>query len=285
MSFYITKASGEQELFDRAKFSRSLKRAGASTEEIKELLQEIEEQTDLRSTKDIYHYALEKLKLISPPTATRYSLKRALIALGPTGFSFEKYTARLFEHMGFTVTLNQIMKGYCIEHEIDFVAEQGERTLLIECKFHGLQKLKSDLKIALYVHARLQDIEKFWKNTPYHANEHREAWIVTNTKFTTEAQRYAQCAGVKLLGWNYPAHKTLPDLIHELRLHPITALTTLKRRDQRELIKKGIVLCSDLVKISDQISNLGIPLSHAQLALQEAQALCGLPLNTSNDQF
>lgn len=125
----------------------------------------------------------------------------------------------------------------------------------------------------LYVHARLQDIEKLWSDTPYHAQEQREAWIVTNTKFTTEAQRYAQCAGIKLLGWNYPTHKPLPVLIHELKLHPITALTTLKSREQRELIKQKIILCSDLIKNAHNIDRLGIPPVHAQLALQEAQAL------------
>lgn len=279
MSFYITKASGEQEVFDPAKFKRSLKRAGASTKDITNLIQEIEEVADLRTTKQIYRYALQKLKLIDRPAATRYNLKNALAALGPTGFSFEKYAAKLFEQMGFAVTLNQIMKGACIEHEIDFVAEKNNTALLVECKFHTLHALKSDLKIALYVHARLQDIEKLWKDTPFHGQETREAWIVTNTKFSTQAIRYAECAGIKLLGWSYPAHKSLPDLINEIGLHPITALTTLKRKHQRELIQKGIVLCRELIGQADELRAMGISFSQAELAVQEAKAVCELPIS------
>lgn len=279
MAFYITKASGEQEAFDRVKFRRSLKRAGATTEAIKNLIQDIEERTDLRTTKQIYRYALQKLKIIDRSVATRYNLKHAIAALGPTGFSFEKYIAKLFEQMGFDVTLNQIMKGACIEHEIDFVAEKNSVALLVECKFHTLHTLKSDLKIALYVHARLQDIEKFWKDTPFHGQETREAWIITNTRFSAQAIRYAECAGIKLLGWSYPAHKTLPDMISEIGLHPITALTTLKRKYQKELIQNGIVLCRELIDHPDALRSLGISMSQAELAIQEAKSVCEFPVN------
>ncbi len=277
MSFYITKRSGEQELFNIKKFRASLARAGAPPEIIDTISQDIEQHTELHSTQDIYSYALQKLKKLRKPSAARYSLKRALAELGPAGFPFERYIAELYNQMGYEVANDQIAKGFCVEHEIDVIARKDDRVLLIECKFHTVLSLKSDLKIALYVQARHADIEKQWQQTPYQGKEVRESWVVTNTKFTSVVLRYATCAGLKLLGWNYPEHKPLPDLINEIGLHPITALTTLKRRQKLELVKEGLVLCKDIKKYVGAMRHIGMTPMQIDLAIEEAEALNALP--------
>jgi len=40
--------------------------------------------------------------------------------------------------------------------------------------------------------------------------------LVTNTKFTSTAQSYAECAGLELLSWNYPRDNNLQDRIEKL---------------------------------------------------------------------
>ena len=61
MSFYITKSTGKKELFDIKKFRRSLQKAGASPKLIKQIVQDLEKQPDIRSTKQIYEFALSYL--------------------------------------------------------------------------------------------------------------------------------------------------------------------------------------------------------------------------------
>jgi len=31
----------------------------------------------------------------------------------------------------------------------------------------------------------------------------KEAWLVTNTKFSSHAKKFARCRGIRLLGWRY----------------------------------------------------------------------------------
>ena len=58
MAFYIRKSSGEKELFDMYKFRTSLIKAGADDHIINRLVRELEQFPKLRSTKEIYGYAL-----------------------------------------------------------------------------------------------------------------------------------------------------------------------------------------------------------------------------------
>lgn len=54
-------------------------------------------------TQEIYRHAFSLLRQHQTPAAARYSLRRALFGLGPTGFPFEVFLGRLFESDGYTV--------------------------------------------------------------------------------------------------------------------------------------------------------------------------------------
>ena len=62
-----------------------------------------------------------------------------------------------------------------------------------------------------------------------HNGKFHQAWIVTNTKFTSNAIRYAQCAGIGLIGWSYPHNDNLASLVDKYCLHPITALSLINK--------------------------------------------------------
>jgi len=131
------------------------------------------------------------------------------------------------------------------------VAHKGEEHVMVECKFHNRPGTKSDAKVALYVQARFEDIEKRWKAEPEHGTKLHRVWLVTNTKLTSDATDYAACVGMHALGWNYPAKESLQELVERHGLHPVTCLTLLNRLQKQEFIRRGFVLCKNLLDNRD----------------------------------
>src|SRR5919109_921570 len=175
---YIQKASGITEPFNLDKFRRSLKRAGASEALVEQIVREVKEMRPT-STQEIHEYATRLLTQKSPPTAARYNIKKALIEMGPAGFPFEKFIANLFQEEGYTTEQGRICQGACVAHEIDVIATRGDERLMIECKFHNVQTLKSNVKVTLYVKARFDDIHQAWK-LGIEPHELHQAWLATN---------------------------------------------------------------------------------------------------------
>lgn len=276
MAFYIKKASGKKELFDIKKFRRSLKRSGANPRLISQLVRDIQKRSDLLSTKAIYKYALQHLQQESPPVAARYNIKQALLQLGPAGFPFEKFVAELFNAQGYTTAINRIVQGHCVEHELDLIAQKNNQHFMVECKFHNRQRLKTDVKVTLYIKARFNDVERAWLDEVKHTQEFHQVWIATNTKFTSVAIRYAECMNLKLLGWSYPKKNNLQELIDKLGVHPITALVSLTRQQQRMFIKEGFVLCRDARKHTDFLKRLGFTPHQIKKLVKESEAVCQL---------
>jgi len=282
VKFYIRKASGEKELFDIRKFRRSLKKAGASDTLIKKLVTDIEKQPGLRNTREIYDFALSHLQEQSPPVAARYNIKRALLELGPAGFPFEQFVEKIFKAQGYETEQGLVVQGDCVEHEVDVVAMKEDKHYMIECKFHNRQGLKTDVKVTLYIKARFDDVEKAWVKKAEHGHKFHQAWIATNTKFTTQAIAYAECIGIQLLGWSYPQKNNLPELIDKFDLHPITALPSLSRQQKRAFIKNGFVLCRDAEKQKGLLKSLGFSDHQIKKLISELQAVCKIkaPLDT-----
>jgi len=274
MAFYITKASGEKELFNIKKFKRSLQHSGAPNQLIMKIAQKIEKKPELRTTKQIYSFAMLELERVNPALAARYNLKYALIALGPTGYPFELFIAQVFKAQGYHVKLNEIASGYCVDHELDLVATKNSTGYLIECKFHNRQRYKSDVKIPLYVKARFDDIQKKFKSNAQHGHLFHEALVATNTKFTSQAVQYSTCAGIQLLDWSLPKGKSLPRLIQKHTLYPLTTLTTLSMGEKKQIIKDGIILCSALPKNEWTLKNAGLNARDRNKVIKEATDLC-----------
>ncbi len=275
----ITKADGTQELFEAQKLTESLQNAGGDHVVIEKILSHIEKEIhDGMPTSEIYRHAFHLLRKHSLPVAIKYSLRRALSELGPDGFSFEKYIARVFEAWGYETLTDQTVFGGCVAHEVDVVAWTKDKLIMVEAKFHNDFILKSDLKVLLYIKARFDDLRD---NTYGYGGVERtltEGWLVTNTKFTDQAIKYGECKKVKMLGWNYPAHGNLQDIIEELRLHPFTCLTTLSNVHKKMLLSKGVVLCKDLLDHPNVLKEIGMPIAEAQKVFDEARQVCGVGL-------
>lgn len=273
MSFLVAKADGATEPFESGKLISSLVKSGAEEAVAREILQKIESELAGRvrgavmTTHEIYSHAFQHLRAIKRPLAARYSLKRAVLEFGPSGFPFEEYLAQLFKSEGYAAKTDQIIKGGCVEHEVDIVLTKGGETTFAEVKFHNSLAYKSDLKVALYVKARMEDLVAGGFTDS-------RGLLITNTKFTDVAVNYAQCQTLELLSWDYPQGATLHERIEKAHLYPITAITSLSRREKTALLEAKIVLCSQLLADTSALGALGISGHKAEVILEEAGALC-----------
>lgn len=269
----VTKADGEQESFDPTKLEHSLALSGASsTMRAKVLASVMRELKPGMMTEEIYRHAFDLLRREEAvPVAARYSIKRAVFALGPSGFPFEQFLAEILKAHGWKTQTGVALNGRCAPHEVDVYAEKDGKRIGIEAKFHNDPGGKTDIKDALYVHARYEDL----KHTPEASSRVDEGWLVTNTRFTRNAIRYAQCSGLALIGWDYPRGRNLFSLIEEARVHPLTCLTTLTESEKRRLLEQRIVLCKQ-VGTPHLLSEFGIKPDRIPTVVNEARQLCGI---------
>jgi len=118
----IIKLSGAIVDFNAEKHKNSLLKSGASQLVVEGILEVIKKEIyEGISTKQIYKMAFRLLKKVGDSHASRYNLKAAIQLLGPAGFSFEKYIARLFASEKYEIKTNLNLQGKCISHEIDVV--------------------------------------------------------------------------------------------------------------------------------------------------------------------
>ena len=276
MPVLIKNASGELESFDIEKLRTSLKKARASDQAIESIIRIIESEIEEgMTTHDIYKHALALLlKTEERPVAARYSLRRALMQLGPSGFPFESYLAELFKAQGFTTETDITLKGKCVAHEIDVIGHKPGELALIEAKFHNEYGYKTDVKVALYIRARFDDLKDTQFDGRLKTGDQCRCLLVTNTKFTRSAIEYGECAGITLIGWGYPDDGSLQDLIETAALHPLSCLTTLSHKEKGDLHGRGVVLCRSVLKNKDILRTVGLSDEKIRFVLEEAERLC-----------
>lgn len=274
-SLLVTKASGTTVPFSAEKIRQSLKKSGARPDVIETVLDELYRQIYPNiSTRMIYKIAYGLLKRKAKTVAGKYHLKQAIFELGPSGFPFEQYVAELFRQQEFTVTTNEILEGHCVKHEVDILAVRNNVSNIIECKYHHQQGTFCDIKIPLYVESRFRDIEWQWKNTHEKTQQQCEAWLITNTRFSTDAAQYASCMGLHLISWDFPSGAGLKDIIDQAGLYPVTCITTLSRGEKSRLLERGIVLCKTLAAHPAYLEESGIAVSRKDLVMAEVENLC-----------
>ncbi|MGE0206499.1 MAG: restriction endonuclease [Candidatus Babeliales bacterium] len=276
MQKMIIKSSGLKEPFDLKKFERSLKKSGAQEHLIKKIAHEIMQRPDLNTTQQIYYFALQQLEQEYRPLAARYNLKQALLSLGPSGFPFEQFIAHILQAEEYNTNTDVFVTGFCVDHQVDVVAEKNNEHIMVEAKFHNSRGIKTDVKVTLYVQARFEDIKKKLEKVPTQVPVIKTAMVATNTQFTTEAIRYATCINMRLLGWAYPINQSIAELVDRFKLYPITCLTTLNKKQKKELIGKGFVLCKDIHKNINALKALGFKERKLQKIIDEAEGVCSL---------
>jgi len=240
---YVLKKNFEKESFRTKKVYDSVKKSGGSGQ----LAAKIAELIKSKSypgikTEDIEGRVAKILKKEDPALALRFGLKKGLKRLGPSGFPFEKYVARVLQSYGYKTKINQFLKGKCCQYEIDFIAEMDGITYIGECKYRNLREGKVHSGDALANYARFLDLSAKKKNL--------RSILVTNSRFTSKAIKYCHCVGVEILGWKTPKGHGLEKMIEERKLYPITVLPGINQRLEEVLIEAGIILTGDLAETS-----------------------------------
>lgn len=270
----VLKATGEIEPFDEDKVITSIKRAGIPQNLHANVLSHVKEKIyDNIPTHVVYQHISDYLGNSPYPSAkAKYSLKQAIMALGPTGYPFEEFIAAVLQSEGYKTTVGSIVAGNCVTHEIDVIAEKEEnnevKRIMTEAKFHNRPGTRTDVHVALYTKARFEDTKKL--------NNFTDVALVTNTKVTLDVINYGLCAGMRIISWSYPKERSLRDLVERSNLMPITALTTISQDMKRTILENHVVLCRDLLARKDLLSLLS--LSHEQIGkvLSEASLLSSL---------
>lgn len=246
-TIFITKATGEKEAFDVKKLKDSMRRAGAEEEIIKQIAEDISSWIyDGISTQKIYGRAFTLLRKKKKYAASRYKLKKAIMELGPTGFPFEYFVGKILEIEGFETEVGQVLNGKCVTHEVDVVATRDKNQYFVECKYGTSPGKIFGVQVPMYIRSRVNDIinkrqeEERYKDFSFHG------WVVTNTRFSTDAVNFGACSGLNLLSWDYPAQNGLKDIIDRQKIFPITVLHNLTNPQKQQLLEKGVVICRQI---------------------------------------
>ena len=267
----VIKLNGEKENFSSKKVYQSAMKAGAPVFLAKNISVEIEKEIyDGIKTTEIFKKVKDRLKKKDPQIYLRFNLKEGMKRLGPAGFVFEDYVRRVLSRSGMKVKGNKVLSGQCCSYEIDFLAEKEGITYIGECKYRNNNGDKIDINVCLKSFAILDDVK-----SAKHFNTDLVFFIVTNSKFTDQAIKYANCKGIKLLGWNYPKNDGLEMIITKNKLYPITILPSFRGHCAEVFKKEGIMLVDellgiDVVKFSKKVN---IPEKQLESLKREAQTL------------
>lgn len=265
----VLKATGQIESFSEDKLRLSIQRAGIPKELIENVVIHVKSNLyDQIPTREIYKHVTEFLENSPHPYArTKYSLKQAIMDLGPTGYPFEDYISEILKVEGYETMVRQIITGKCISHEIDLVVTKNNISSMVECKFHNMPGTKSQVHVSLYTKARFDDIKE--------KHNLADVWLVTNTKITPDALRFAICSNMKVISWDYPENGSFRDLIEKYKLHPITMLTSLSQNQKQLLAGSHVVLAKDVCKNPSSLDILGLPEDKKNSILSECQFVYG----------
>lgn len=272
----VTKADGTMVPFDADKLRASLRRAGADEDVARQIVERMTPRLEPgMSTRRIYRMAFTLLHKRSHRTAARYRLKQGILDLGPSGFPFERFIGRILEHDGYRAHVGVSVQGRCVAHEVDVVADKGDQHFLVECKYHNNPGRVCDVKVPLYIQARFLDVAEQWRTEPGNGTRHLQGWLVTNTRFTSDALQYGQCAGLRLVSWDHPAKGSLRDRIDRSGLYPLTCLASLTQAEKERLLQLGLVLVHDVLHKPEALHDALVRGPRVAAVLADAEALCG----------
>jgi len=267
----IVKASGQKEPFSEEKLLHSIRRVGIPQGLHSKVLSHIKERLhEGMTTAEIYYHISEFLGSSEHPYAkSKYSLKQAIMDLGPTGYPFEDFLSRIMEQMGFTTKVRNMVSGKCITHEIDVIAEKHTvipNRIMVEAKFHNELGIHTNVHVALYTKARFDDVKD--------KNGFTECWLVTNTKASTDAIAYANCVRMNLVSWSYPNNDSVSDWVERYHMYPITVLSSLSQSQKQQLLEKGIVLCRDICQNHEALQGFAFPKHTFENVIKEVEFVC-----------
>lgn len=185
------------------------------------------------------------LKNYHPKIKHQIDLREAISLLRPKP-DFEQFIRLILHEQGYKLTSNRIIRGKCVEHEIDGVARKGGETLMVEIKHHYNHHTYTGLDPLRIAWATLQDLTEGY-TLDLNSENFTGAIIICNTKFSKHAKQYAECKGLLNIGWKEPPEQGLERMVEENKLYPITILRELNKKERIALLGQEIILLNQLV--------------------------------------
>jgi len=247
LTVHVAKFDGSRQPFDKNKIVRTCLRMGATNVAAEAIAEEIETRVyDGMETKKILQMIFRSLRKHKPVIRNQIDLRKALSLLNPAP-DFERFIQLLLSEHGYEVTPNQIIRGRCVEHEVDAVARKNGKTCIVEVKHHYKYHTPTSLDVSRISRAVFEDVTEAYElglnnlKTDY-------ALIVCNTKLSEHAKRYADCRGIRHIGWSSPPNRDLQTMIEEKKLYPVTFLKGLNAETRNKLASNGVILLKQLME-------------------------------------
>jgi hypothetical protein len=255
----VTKADGTKQPFQRYKIVNTCLRMHVSKKDAEAIADKVEKRLyDGIPTRRILEMVFDYLQRDRPPFKNRIDLRRAISLVRPRP-DWERFVQMLLGELGYVVTPNQIVRGRCVEHEIDAVARKDDEIVLVEIKHHYKYHTPTGLDVCRQIRATFEDITEGFDMDLNSINVNK-SMVVCNTKFSNHARRYAKCRGIDHIGWKAPPEQGLDQIINEKKFHPVTLIKNLDRTTKEKLGDKGIVLLRQLTEgnISELSKKTGV---------------------------
>ena len=193
---FVTKYDGGKQAYDQQKVLNSIVYAGVEKDQALNILGRVEAKLyDGISTKELYQAVEKEINQQELHHHARfYRLREILAKMDPV--NFEKFIRGFLEKEGYVSQWNQMVKGVCSNHQADVIAKNSKgEVFFVEVKRHRRYHRDCGLGEVVELWGRLEDIQE--------KNQLAGAWLITNTKFSQHAKKYAQCKKMKLTGWRY----------------------------------------------------------------------------------
>lgn len=279
----IEKYTGELVPFEPQILKNSLAKSGASENEVEAVFKKvIHRLVSGMTTREIYQIAFDELRSIRKSYAARYNLKKALRDLGPEGYYFEAWIARLFNQKNCQTLQGVTLQGHAVSHEIDVVAVNDNELHLGECKFKNDSNAKTPVTTPMYFLSRFNDLKNIAFEFFGKKMQPTHPWIFTNAHFSSDAIEFSEYYGINLMAWNYPPGNSIKERVDRIALYPITCLTSLTAHQTQQLLKSGIVLVKELIDNRKVFELLQVSPAIEEEILHEAQELVGITSQVSH---
>ncbi len=272
LTVFVTKFDGTKQPYSRAKIIKTCMRMGVSRRVAESIADQIETKLfDGIETKKILQMIFRKLKKHKPVVKHQIDLRRAL-ALLRSAPDFEIFVQLLLAEHGYEVAPNRIIRGMCVEHEVDGIVKKDGKTGILEVKHHFDHHTPTNLDVSRISRAVFEDVTEGYDHG-FNDLKIDYAMIVCNTKLTNHAKRYADCRGIKHIGWSAPKNRDLQTLIEEKRFYPVTYLRGLQVDSRKRLTSEGIVSLKQLVSENPKTlrRKTGISRDKLELIISKAQ--------------
>ena len=145
------------------------------------------------------------------------------------------------------VAPNQIIRGKCVEHEVDAIARKNGKTYVVEIKHHFEYHTLTGLDVGRIIRALFEDVKEGF-DQGFNDLRIDKMMAVCNTKYSEHAKRYGECRGINHIGWGYPTDHSLQMMIEEKKFYPLTYLEGVTHTMTERLVSAGIISLKELAE-------------------------------------